>query len=143
MAKVFSGRDGVMQVSGATIAKVASFSVPSNLETLETTTLGDNLRNYTPGVLGYSGSCTLLYYKEDSGSRNTASLLSKLVMTGTDGVSSSDTVQLTFRWLDGLDNYDIQLTAYVTSANIGATTGDVSRAEIAFIGTGELLAASI
>jgi hypothetical protein len=143
MAKVYTGRDGVMQVSGSTVAKVASFSVESNLETLETTTLGDNLRSYAPGVLGYSGSCTLLYYKEDNGSINTSSLLSKLVKTGTSGVSSSDTVQLTFRWVDGTDNNDIQLTAYVTAASIGAATGDIARAEISFVGTGQLLAASI
>ena len=143
MAKVFSGRDGVMQVSGSTIAKVASFNFASDLETLETTTLGDNLRSYTPGVLGYSGNCTLLYYKEDSGSRNTASLLTKLVKTGTTGVSDSDTVQLTFRWMDGTSFYDIKVTAYVTAASIGASTGEVSRAEISFIGTGELLVASI
>jgi hypothetical protein len=143
MAKVYTGRDGAMQVSGSTVAKVVRFSVESNLETLETTTLGDNLRSYTPGVVGYSGSCTLLYYKENSGSRNTSSLLSALVKTGTTGVSDSDTVQLTFRWIDGTDNNDIKLNAYVTGASIGADTGDIVRAEVSFVGTGQLLTVSI
>ena len=143
MAKVYTGRDGVMQVGGSTLAKVVSFSVQSNLETLETTTLGDNIRSYSPGILGYTGSTTLLYYKEDDGSINTSTLLNKLVKTGTAGVSSSDTVELTFRWVDGTDNNDIKMTAYVTSANIGAATADLARAEISFIGTGALSAASI
>ncbi len=143
MAKVYTGRDGVMQVGGSTLAKVVSFSVQSSLETLETTTLGDNIRSYSPGILGYTGSATLLYYKEDDGSINTSTLLSKLVKTGTAGVSSSDTVELTFRWVDGTDNNDIKMTAYVTSANIGAATADLARAEISFIGTGALSAASI
>ena len=143
MAKVYTGRDGVMQVGGSTLAKVVSFSVQSNLETLETTTLGDNIRSYSPGILGYTGSATLLYYKEDDGSINTSSLLNKLVKTGTAGVSSSDTVELTFRWVDGTDNNDIKMTAYVTSANIGAATADLARAEISFIGTGALSAASV
>tara|TARA_R110002012_G_scaffold57287_1_gene147543 strand:- start:1117 stop:1548 length:432 start_codon:yes stop_codon:yes gene_type:complete len=143
MAKVYTGRDGVMQVGGSTLAKVVSFSVQSNLETLETTTLGDNIRSYSPGILGYTGSATLLYYKEDDGSINTSTLLNKLVKTGTAGVSSSDTVELTFRWVDGTDNNDIKMTAYVTSANIGAATADLARAEISFIGTGALSAASI
>lgn len=136
MAKVYSGRDGVMQLSGTTLAKVVSFSVQSNLETLETTALNENLRTYIPGVSGYSGSATLLYYKDADGNINTSDLLSKLYRTG--GVSSSDTVQLTFRWIDGADNNDITLTAYITSASIGAATGDIVRAEISFQGTGEL-----
>ena len=143
MAKVYTGRDGVLQVAGTTVAKVSSFSVQANLETLETTTLSENIRSYVPGVVGYTGSCSLLYYKEDSGSINTTSLLSALVKTGSAGVTSNDTVDLTFRWVDGADINDIKINAYVSSATMGAATADLVRAEISFIGTGELLAATI
>ena len=143
MAKVYTGRDGVMQLAGTTLAKVVSFSLSANLETLETTTLSDSLRSYTPGVSGYSGSATLLYYKDDDNAINTTDLLNKLYKTGTAGVSSSDTVELTFRWVDGTDNNDIKLTAYITSASIGATTGDIVRAEVAFQGTGALSTVTI
>ena len=127
-----------MQLAGTTLAKVVNFQVSSNLETLETTTLGDGVRSYSPGVTGYSGSATLLYYKDDDSAINTTNLLNKIYKTGTSGVSSSDTVELTFRWVDGTDNNDIKLTAYITSASIGAATGDIVRAEIAFQGTGAL-----
>ena len=143
MAKVYTGRDGVMQVGGTTLAKVVSFSLSANLETLETTTLSENIRSYTPGISGYSGSATLLYYKDGDGAINTTNLLNKLYKTGKKGVSSSDTVKLTFRWVDGTDNNDIELTAYITSANIGASTGDIVRAEISFQGTGELSTVTI
>ena len=143
MAKVYTGRDGVMQLSGTTLAKVVSFSLSANLETLETTTLNENIRSYTPGISGYTGSATLLYYKDDSNNINTTDLLNKLYKTGTAGVSSSDTVELTFRWVDGADNNDIKLTAYVTSASIGASTGDIVRAEISFQGTGALSTVTI
>lgn len=143
MAKVYTGRDGVMQLAGTTLAKVVSFTVSSNLETLETTTLGDSIRSYSPGVTGYSGSATLLYYKDSSDNINTTDLLNKLFKTGTAGVSSSDTVELTFRWVDGADNNDIKLTAYITSASIGAATGDIVRAEVSFQGTGALSTATI
>ena len=143
MAKVYTGRDGVLQLSGATLAKVVNFSLQANLETLETTTLGDSLRSYSPGVLGYSGNASLLYYKDDDNSINTANILNKLVKTGTAGVSSSDTVELTLRWEDGVDKNDIKLTAYITSATIGAATGEISRADIAFTGTGALSTVSI
>ena len=143
MAKVYTGRDGVMQLAGTTLAKVVNFSLSANLETLETTTLSESIRSYTPGISGYSGSATLLYYKDDDGDINTTDLLNKLYKTGTTGVSSSDTVELTFRWVDGADNNDIKLTAYITSANIGASTGEIVRAEIAFQGTGALSTVSI
>mgnify|MGYP007073297714 CR=1 FL=1 len=93
MAKVYTGRDGVMQLSGTTLAKVVSFSLQASLETLETTTLNEHLRSYSPGISGYSGSATLLYYKDDDGTFNTTNLLNKLYKTGTSGVSSSDTVE--------------------------------------------------
>ena len=143
MAKVYTGRDGVMQLSGTTLAKVVSFQLQANLETLETTTLNENIRSYTPGISGYSGSATLLYYKDSSNNINTTDLLNKLYKTGTTGVSSSDTVELTFRWIDGADNNDIQLTAYITSASIGAATGDIVRAEVSFQGTGALSTVTI
>jgi hypothetical protein len=143
MAKVYTGRDGVLQLGGTTLAKVVNFQLSANLETLETTTLSDNIRSYSPGVAGYSGSATLLYYKDDDGDFNTTDILNKLYKTGTDGVSSSDTVELTFRWVDGTDNNDIKLTAYITSASIGAATGDIVRAEIAFQGTGALSTVTI
>jgi hypothetical protein len=143
MAKVYTGRDGVLQLGGTTLAKVVNFQVSSSLETLETTTLNEHIRSYSPGVVGYSGSATLLYYKDGSGSINTTNVLNKLYKTGTSGVSSSDTVELTFRWIDGTDNNDIKLTAYITSASIGAATGDIVRAEIAFQGTGQLSTVTI
>ena len=143
MARVYTGRDGVMQLAGTTLAKVVSFSLQANLETLETTTLNENIRSYTPGISGYTGSATLLYYKDDSNNINTTDLLNKLYKTGTAGVSSSDTVELTFRWVDGADNNDIKLTAYITSASIGASTGDIVRAEISFQGTGALSTVTI
>ena len=143
MAKVYTGRDGALQIAGTTVAKVVSFAFQSDLETLETTTLSDNIRSYCAGIVGYSGSASLLYYKEDSGSINTTGILSKLIKTGTTGVSSTDTVELTFRWIDGTDNNDIKMTAYVTSASMGAATADLVRAEISFVGTGALLTATI
>jgi len=143
MAKVYSGRDGVMQLAGTDLAKVVNFSLQANLETLETTTLSENIRSYTPGIAGYSGSATLLYYKEDNNSINTTNLLNKLYKTGTAGVSSSDTVELTFRWVDGADRNDIKLTAYITSASIGASTGEIVQAQISFQGTGALSTVTI
>ena len=79
MAKVYTGRDGVMQLAGTTLAKVVNFQLSANLETLEVTTLSDNIRSYTPGVSGYSGSATLLYYKDGDGNINYAEFVNGLM----------------------------------------------------------------
>lgn len=138
MAKVYTGRDGVLVANNVTIAKVVSFQLTANLETLETTVLSDNLRSYTPGLVGYNGSATLLYYKDGDGNINTANILNRLFQTGTAGVIPTDDVEFIFRWVDGSDNNDIKLVAFITSASIGAATGEIVRAEVAFQGTGTL-----
>lgn len=143
MAKVYTGRDGQMLLGGSTVVKVTNWSLQADLETLETTTLGDNVRSYTPGIQSFSGSATVLYYKDDSGNISTTGLLNKLVKTGTDGVSSSDTVTLTLRLADGNDLNDVTMTAYITSATIGASVGEIISAQLSFQATGALTAASI
>lgn len=127
-----------MVIGDKAVAKVVNFQLSANLETLETTTVNEHIRSYSPGVVGYSGSATLLYYKDDDGTFNTTDLLNKLYKTGKSGVASDDTVLLMFRWTDGDLKNDIKLNAYVTSANINTSTGDIVRAEISFQGTGEL-----
>lgn len=143
MAKVYTGRDGQMLLGGSTVVKVTNWSLQADLETLETTTLGDNVRSYTPGIQSFSGSATVLYYKDDSGNISTTGLLNKLVKTGTDGVSSSDTVTLTLRLADGNDLNDVTMTAYITSATIGASVGEIISAQLSFQATGALTAASM
>ena len=144
MAKVYTGRDGELIVAGSTVAKVVGFNFQANLETLETTTLGDNLRSYTPGVVGYSGTCTLLYYSDGS-SKNISSLLrdSKLIVSGASGVSASNTVTLKLRLDKDNSTEDIQLNAYITNASIGVQTGDITRADVSFTATGSLSTVTI
>ena len=143
MAKVYTGRDGQLLLGGSTVVKVTNWSLQADLETLETTTLGDSVRSYTPGIQSFSGSATVLYYKDDSGNISTTGLLNKLVKTGTDGVSSSDTVTLTLRLVDGNDLNDVTMTAYITSATIGASVGEIISAQLSFQATGALTAASM
>jgi len=140
MAKLFTGRDGRLLLGSDTLVKVADWSLQGDLETLEATTLGDSQRSYVPGVQSFSGRATLLYYQD--GTRNDAStLLRKLVKTS--GVSTSDAVTLTLRLAGETSNSDVTLTAYITSVNIGASVGEIIKAEISFQATGALATASL
>ena len=141
MAKVYTGRDGRLLIDGTEQIKVSSWTLNGSLEMLETTTLSDSQRSYTPGVQEFNGSASLLYYSDDAGRNDAATALKKVLRI--DGVSSTDTVDLRLRLVDGNTNSDVRLTAYITSVSFGVTVGDVTRAEISFQGTGALTAVTI
>lgn len=141
MAKVYTGRDGRLLINGIEQIKVSDWSLTGNLEVLETTTLGESQRSYVPGVQEFSGNATLLYYKDDAGRNDAATALKKVLRV--DGVSSGDTVTMRLRLVDGSNNSDVQLTAYITSVTFGAGVGEVSSAQISFQATGALTAVTI
>jgi hypothetical protein len=141
MAKVYTGRDGRLLIGGTEQLKVTNWSMTGSLEVLETTTLGEDQRSYTPGVQEFSGSASILYYNDGTGRNDAATALKKVLKVA--GVSSSDTVDLRLRLVEGTTNHDIRLTAYITNATFGASVGEVSSAQISFQGTGALVAVTI
>lgn len=143
MAKVYTGRDGSLLFGGTTQAKVTSWSFQGDVEVLETTTLGDFQRSYTPGIQSFSGSAALLYYKADDGSIDASNFLSKVITAGATGIQAADVVTITLRLADGADNNDITFDAYITSASIGASVGEITTAQISFQTTGALTTASL
>jgi hypothetical protein len=153
MAKIYTGRDGSMwlnpDAAGAAadfgrLAKVTNYSFQAELELLETTSLGDNLKTFVPGIQSFSGNATLLYYKNDNGRTSANRLLRRLIKSGSGGVSetstseTSDKVVLLLRLQDGAINTDIKFDAWITSATIGASVGEVVSAQISFTATGAL-----
>lgn len=141
MAQVFTGRDGRLRVGASDLAKVTNWSLTGSLEVLETTTLGDSQRSYTPGVQEFSGTATLLYYVDDEGTNDASTLLKKVLKT--DAVDIGDRVLLDFILLQGGSPTELVLYAYITSVTYGASVGEVSTAQISFQGTGALLAVTI
>jgi hypothetical protein len=141
MQKAYTGRDGRLLIDGAQQIKVTSWSLTGNLEALETTSLGDAQRTYVPGVQEFSGNATLLYYSDSSGRNDAASALKKLLKIG--GVSDTDTVSLSLRFVQGNTSNDVSLTAWITSVSFGANVGEVSSAQISFQATGALTAVTI
>lgn len=136
MAKIFTGRDGSLLLGSNTLVKVTSWTLQADLETLESTALGDVQRSYVPGVQSFSGSAALMYYIDTDNTNDASTLLRRLIKTS--GVSSSDIVALTLRLAGDLSNNDVTLNAYIVSASIGAAVGEIVTAQINFQGTGAL-----
>lgn len=141
MAKVFTGRDGRLLIGGTEQLKVTTWSLTGTLEVLPTTTLGDYQQSYTPGVQSFSGSATLLYYKDDAGRNDAATALRKILRV--DGIEDSDTVEFSLRFVDGSSNHDVAFSAYVTSVTFGAGVGEVGTAQISFEVTGPLTSVTL
>jgi len=141
MAKMYTGRDGRLLIDGSEQVKVTNWSLTGNLEVLETTTLGDSQRSYTPGVQEFSGSASLLYYNDDANRNDAATALKNVLKIS--GVGINDAVDMRLRLVEGNTNHDIRLTAYITSATYGASVGEVSSAQISFQATGALTAVTI
>jgi hypothetical protein len=141
MAKVYTGRDGRLLIDGTEQIKVSSWSLTGNLETLETTTLGDSQRTYTPGVQEFSGSASILYYNDGTGRNDAALALKKVLKIA--GVSDGDTVDMRLRLVEGAINHDVRLAAYITSVSFGASVGEITRADISFQATGALTEVTI
>lgn len=122
---VFSGKDGSMQWAGGALARVRNWSVQSSLETLETTNLGNDAREYVPGLKTATGSATI-YYHDDNTSLRT--LLDNCINTGT-----PTSALLDLRW----GTKRLAFNAYVTSVSITCSTGEVMSADVSFTMTGD------
>lgn len=141
MAKVYTGRDGRLLLDGVEQVKVTNWTMTGSLEMLETTSLGESQRTYTPGVQEFNGSATLLYYNDNTGRNDAATALKKVLRVS--GVSDGDTVDMRLRLVEGSNNHDVRLTTYITSVSFGASVGEVSSAQISFQGTGALTEVTI
>jgi hypothetical protein len=136
MAKVYTGKDGRLLIDGTEQIKVTNWTLTGSLEMLETTSLGESQRTYTPGIQEFNGSATLLYYNDGTGRNDAAIALKKVLRIS--GVSDGDTVDMRLRLVEGSTNHDVRLTTYITSVTFGASVGEVSSAQINFQATGAL-----
>jgi len=129
MSKYYTGKDGTLSIAGTTQVKVINWSLQADLEMLETTTLGDDDRSYTPGIRSYSGSATLLYYEDDTARNDAATQVKRVISTGAPSTSP-------IAFILALGSKTVTLNAFITSASYGASVGEVVSAQISFQGSG-------
>lgn len=124
-----SGRDGSLYVDGTKVARVSNWSLSGSVETLEVTNLGDNERNYTPGLKTSQGTASIFYYDDAP-----KILISKVFKTG--AATDADMVQLSLRW----GKRKIDVNAFITQADVSCQVGSVMQANVSFQVTGEYAA---
>jgi hypothetical protein len=136
----------VTPVATEAALKLRDWSLDTTLELLETTTVDTAVKSYTPGASSATGSATLMYYRRE-GTTSTEpgtqfdQFLSKLMKTTTAGVTEADRVGIVLRVGDtaastlisfGDIKDDIAFNAYITSAGLRVSTGELSSVAIQF-----------
>jgi hypothetical protein len=149
----YTGRTGALYLSSDTTGdinpaaaeqalKLRDWSLDTTLELLETTTVDTAVKSYTPGASSATGSATVMYYRRE-GTTSTEpgvqfdQFLSKIMKTSTAGVTTSDRVAIVLRvgataGTSGDVKDDIAFNAYITSAGLRVSTGELSSVAIQF-----------
>ena len=129
-----------MKVNSSQIAKIRDWSLETTVEMLSTNTIDSAVNTFTPGVKGATGSATLMYYRLEAGDPSDANkvaftaILSKIMKNG--AVSTADRVLLELN-IGGAANDDIKCYAYITSAQVSVSTGELSVVPIQFTMDGD------
>lgn len=136
----YTGRSGSLVVDGKPVAKIRDWSLETTVELLNTNTVDSTSNTFTPGIKGASGSATLMYYRLEAGESATytqfTALLNKIHKVG--AITESDRVLMQLRTSTNA-NDDIQFYAYITSAQLGVSTGELSSVPIQFTVDGDFL----
>jgi hypothetical protein len=136
----YTGRTGSLSFEGKRIAKIRDWSLDTTVELLSTNTIDSAVNTFTPGVKGATGSATLMYYRLEPGESNTfnqfTALLSKIMKSG--AIETTDKVTLELN-VGGSAADDIKLNAFITSAQVSVSTGELSVVPIQFTMDGDFI----
>lgn len=122
---VYSGKDGSIVFGNNAQTRVRNWSVQTNVDMLEVTDLGDEERNYSPGLKSATGSATIMYHDDNATLRN---MLNTSITGGTPSAA-----RLELRW----GTRDLDFDAYINSVSISCSTGEIMTADVSFTMTGD------
>jgi len=137
----FTGRTGSLVFDGKPVAKIRDWSLETTVELLSTNTIDSGVNTFVPGVKGATGSATLMYYKLESGESTQFTQFTELlkkIMKANALVTTGDRVFLELNVGAGHTD-DIKFNAYITSASVSVSTGELSVVPINFTVDGDFI----
>ena len=140
----YTGRTGSVVFGGKPVAKIRDWSMETSVNLLSTNTVDSTSNTFVPGVKGATGSATLLYYRLETGESATytqfTDLLSRIHKVG--AITTSDRIQLKLNASTAANDY-IEFYAYITSAQIAVSSGELTSVPIQFTVDGDFLAGGV
>lgn len=135
----YTGRTGSLSFDGKPVAKIRDWSLETTVELLGTNAIDSIANTYTPGVKGATGSATLIYYRLEGNERQSfnefTDILKNIMRTG----AITENHRMELRLNVGGANDDIMINAYITSAQVGVSTGELSIVPIQFTMDGDFI----
>lgn len=136
----YTGRSGSLVFDSKPVAKIRDWSLETTIELLSTNTIDSAVNTFTPGIKGATGSATLMYYRLESGESASytqfTALLGKIMKGG--AADPVDRVLLELN-VGGATSDDIVFNAYITSAQVSVSTGELSVVPIQFTMDGDFV----
>lgn len=134
----YTGRTGSLTVDDVEVAKIRDWSIETTVELLSTNTIESTYNTFVPGVKGATGSATLMYYRTeaaDVGKTQFTTLLNKIQKIG--AIEINDRVKIGLNVDSGNSKDDIKFYAYITSATVSTSTGELAVVPINFTVDGD------
>jgi hypothetical protein len=140
----YTGRSGSLVVDGKPVAKIRDWSLDTTVELINTNTVDSTSNTFVPGIKSATGSATLVYYRLEVGESASYSqftaLLGKIQKVG--AVAESDRVLMELK-VGTSANDNVQFYAYITSAQIAVSTGELTSVPIQFTVDGDFIAGGV
>ncbi len=144
MSEFYTGRTGQLLIGTKPVAKIRDWSIEATVELLSTNSIDSGVNTFVPGVKSATGSATLMYYRlEDTGGGsgteegdNTefTQLLKRVMKTSS--ISATDSVTMTLK-VGSKSQDEITFDAYITSATVSVSAGEIVVVPINFTVNGE------
>ena len=132
---ILTGNNGVVKIDNAsnvltTVASVRNFTVEITSDTIESTTMGVDVRTYLKGLSSWSGSADI--YFDPANYTGGANVIAALNPTGGTVGSSTVTIEL---YLDGSNN-KFAGECIITGFTVNSAMDGMVEASISFQGSG-------
>lgn len=127
-----TGNNGAVSVNGVTLAAVRNFSVEITADTIETTTMGTDVRTYVSGLSSFSGSADI-YFDPTEFDTNESTFNPTAGLVGAAGVAVKLYIEQNY---SGTSDYAFSGNVVVTGYTVNSSMDGMVEASISFQGTG-------
>jgi predicted secreted protein len=132
---VLTGNDGSLVVGSTTVAALRNFSIEQTSDTIETTTMGKEVRTYLKGMSAWSGSADL-YFDTTDVTTSTGTFFTSI---STGAVGDSPVVLKAYVKDDATNDIAFTGTVIVTGYTVNSAMDGIVEASVSFQGSGPII----
>ena len=127
-----TGNNGAISIDGASVLSVRSFSIEMTRDTIETSTMGVDVRTYVAGLSQFSGTADV-YFDASDYDTNEAKFNPTAGLVGASGVAGKFYIEENY---SGSSDFAFTGNLVVTGYTVNSSFDGMVEASISFQGTG-------